>query len=208
MEEPTLATFAARLTQLEHRVRWYRRLSLGLAGALLVGASLAAQPTPATVPLLRATRLEIVNAAGHVALAAEAGAGGGSLRLWSQTGQGGIGAYATEFGGRVEVSDNQGKEIFSAGTQSGTRLPGIWERERRTVVQQQRDQTQQQQALSQTTRQLRTLEQQSSGQGEIPRLALVVEQQRRDLDQQRRDIDQQRRLIEAVERQLRSLERR
>ena len=185
-----------------------RRLTLGLGLLLIVGVSLAAQTSPATSPVIRTTRLEVVDDTGRVVFTAEARKGGGSLQVWNQNGKVGVGTYVTEAGGRIEVLTPDGRELFSAGPQSGTALPGLWEREHRTVEQQRRDLSQQHQELSQTVRQQRTVEQQVRSGGDTTRLELMVEQQRRDIDQQRRDIDQQRRLLDALERQLRSLERR
>ena len=185
-----------------------RCLALGLGALLIVGVSLAAQTPPATPTVLRTTRLEVVDAAGRVVVTAEAQKGGGALRVWNQSGKVGVGTYVTEAGGRVEVLTPDGREIFSTGPHSDTALPGLWERERRTVEQQRRDLSQQQQELSQTMRQQRAVEQQARSGGDTTRLEQMVEQQRRDIDQQRREIDQQRRLIDALERQVRSLERR
>jgi hypothetical protein len=150
----------------------------------------------------------VVDEAGQVVLTAEALQGGGALRVWSTKGKPGFGAYATDRGGRVEVLDHEGKEIFSAGTPGGAELPGLWERQRRTLDQQQRALDQQRQEITRMGRQLSALEPRDRPGSELERLERTVEQQRRELDQLRRELDQQRRQSDAVERQLRFLERR
>lgn len=181
-----LTDMAERTAALEHRVRSDRRWLLGLGLSILAALSIAAQTAPSAPTVVRATRLEVVDAAGHVVFTVS----------------------ASEKGGRLEVLNHEGQETFSAGIRQDTGLPGLWERQLRTFEQQQRAFDQQRQTLTQVGHQLYALEQQSrrGGEADLPRRE--IEQQRRDLDQQRRDLDQQRRQLDALERQLRSLERR
>jgi hypothetical protein len=204
----TPTAIAERLAPLERHVRRYRRLSLGLGLLMLIGVCMAAQTPPDTSPVLRATRLEIVDDAGRVVFSAEAQKGGGMIRVLTQAGKAGVVVAATDLGGRLEVLNREGQEMFSVGTQSGTTLSGLWERERRATEQQRRELDQLRQDLVQTTRQLRTFEPPARSGSDGGRLEQMVDQQRRDLDQQRRELDQQRRLIDALERQIRYLEHR
>jgi hypothetical protein len=208
MGEQTPQALYERLAILERRLRQYRRLSCGLGLLMLVGVSVAAQTLPATSAVLRTTRLEVVDDAGRVVFAAEAQKGGGVMRILSQAGKPAVVAAATEAGGRLEVLNREGKELFSVGTQSGAALPGLWERERRTVEQLRQELNQQRQDLTQVMRQLRISESPARSGSDAGRFDQTLEQQRRDLDFLRRELDQQRRMIDAVERQVRSLERR
>jgi hypothetical protein len=208
MEEYTPTAIAARLAVLERQVRRYRRLGLGLGLLLLAGVSMASQTSPAPSPVLRTTRLEVVDEAGRVVFAAEAQKGSGAIRLFNQAGKAGVVAAAADLGGHFAVLNREGQEIFSTGAQGGGTPAGLWERERRTLEQQRRELDQLRQELAQATRQLRTLEPPARSSSDGGRLEQLVEQQRRDLDQQRRELDQQRRLIDALERQMRYLEHR
>jgi hypothetical protein len=111
-------------------------------------------------------------------------------------------------GGRLSVLNPAGQEIFSAGLQNARKVPGLWERQQRTLEQQRQELDRQQQAFTQMTHDLQAGEFQRSRSSEVQRLEQTIGQLRRDLDQQRRELDQQRWLIAALERQLSSLQHR
>lgn len=130
-------TFEARLQQLESRLidtrRSLRHTRRWLALAGLAGFSLlvAAAADLATIDVIRAKRLEIVNDTGHVVLAAASDRTGGRIDLWTPEGcnvmrltsneHGGdlalwncqgrsvAGLFATELGGEATIWDNQGE---------------------------------------------------------------------------------------------------
>src|SRR5215471_1472374 len=177
MQEDNLSVIAGRLTVLERRVRWYQRLTLTLGLGLVLAVSLAAQTVPAISDVLRARRLEVVDEAGKV----------------------GVTAYATVSGGRIEVLNNTGRQVFSAGAVQGGKEPvGLWEQTLLTIDRQGRELDQQRRMLEDFGRQLRNLLQARQAAGEHA-------PQSYDMTQLRFDVEQQRRAIEAVDRQLQSL---
>src|SRR5262249_31355937 len=96
---------ASRLAALEYRVRWYQRLTLTLRLGLVLVVCLAAQTVPSIADVLRVRRLEVVDEAGKA----------------------GVTAYTTAAGGRIEVLNNTGQHVFSAGTVQGGPGPvGVW----------------------------------------------------------------------------------
>src|SRR5215510_15089663 len=177
MRDDNLSVIAARLAALEYRVRWYQRLTLTLGLGLILAVSLAAQTVPAASDVLRARRLEVVDEAGKV----------------------GVTAYATASGGRLEVLNNTGRQMFSAGAVQGGKEPvGLWEQTLQAIDRQGRALDQQRRMLEDLGRQLRNLSQARQAAGDHA-------PQSYDMTQLRFDVEQQRRAIEAVDRQLQSL---
>ena len=177
MGDDNLSVIASRLAFLECQVRWYQRLTLALALGLVLGVSLAARTMPAVSDVLQARRLEVVDEAGKV----------------------GVTVYATAGGGRIEVLNNAGQHVFSAGTiQGGKESLGLWEQTLRTADRQGHELDQQRRMLEDLGRQLQKLSQARQTAGDPA-------PQSYDLTQLRFDIEQQRRALEAVDRQLQSL---
>ena len=177
MRDDNLSVIAARLAVLEGQVRWYQRLTLALALGLVLGVSLAARTMPAVSDVPQARRLEVVDEAGKV----------------------GVTAYATAGGGRLEVFNNAGQHVFSAGTVQGGKEPvGLWEQTLRTVDRQGRELDQQRRMLDDFGRQLQKLSPARQTAGDHA-------PQSHDMTQLRFDIEQQRRALETVDRQLQSL---
>ena len=168
---------ASRLAALEYRVRWYQRLTLTLGLGLVLVVCLAAQTVPSIADVLRVRRLEVVDEAGKA----------------------GVTAYTTAAGGRIEVLNNTGQHVFSAGTvQGGPEPVGLWEQTRWSIDRQGHELDQQRRMLEDLSRQLRGLSQSRQATGE--RVS-----QSYDMTQLRLDVEQQRRALEAVDRQLQSL---
>ena len=177
MQENSLSILESRLSTLEHRVRWYQRLTLVLGLALVLGVSLAARTMPSVSDVLQVRRLEIVDEAGKV----------------------GVTTYATAAGGRIEVLNNAGRQVFSAGNVQGGKEPvGLWEQMLQTIDRQGRELVQQRRMLDDLGRQLQNL-------SPSRQTAAEREPQARDLAQLRFDVEQQRRALDAVDRQLQSL---
>ena len=177
MQDASLASISARLTVLERRVRWYQRLTLALGLALVCGISLAARAVPAVTDVLQVRRLEVMDEAGKV----------------------GFTAYATAVGGRIEVLNHAGRQVFSAGAVQGGKEPvGLWEQTLQTIDRQGRELDQQRRMLEDLGRQLRALPQSRQASGS-------VESQSQDLARLRQDVEQQRLALNNVDRQLQSL---
>jgi len=177
MRDDNLSGSAGRLAVLERRVRWYQRLTLALGLGLLLGVSLAARTAPSVSEVFQVRRLEVVDEAGKV----------------------GFTAYATAVGGRIEVLNNAGRLVFSAGTVQGGKEPvGLWEQTLQTIDRQGRELDQQHRRLDDLGRQLQNLAQARQAAGDHA-------PQSYDMTQLRFDVEQQRRAIEAVDRQLQSL---
>jgi hypothetical protein len=177
MQEAHLAIISTRLTVLERRVRWYQRLMLALGLALVLGVSLAARTVPSSEDMLQARRVEVVDEAGKV----------------------GFTAYATAVGGRIEVLNHTGRQVFSAGAVQGAKEPvGLWEQTLQTIEQQGRELDQQRRTLEDLGRQLRALPQSRQATGS-------VESQSQDMARLRQDVEQQRLTLNNVDRQLQSL---
>src|SRR5262245_30412342 len=118
MQDANLAIISTRLTVLERRVRWYQRLTLTLGFTMVLGVSLAARTVPSVSDVLQARRLEVVDEAGTVGLA----------------------AYASAVGGRIEVLNHTGRQVFSAGAVQGAKEPvGLWEQTLQTIERQGRE---------------------------------------------------------------------
>lgn len=187
MGHDTLSVIAARLAVLECRVRWYQRLMFALGLALVLGVSLAARTAPAISDGLQTRRLEVVDAAGKV----------------------GVTAYATAGGGRLEVLNNAGQQVFSAGTVQGGKEPlGLWEQTLRTIDRQGRELDQQRRMLDDLGRQFQKLSQARQPAGDHTPQSYDMTQLRFDVEQQRRAIESVDRQLQALTHQLRSLERR
>jgi hypothetical protein len=177
MQDANLALISARLTVLERRVRWYQRLTLALGLALVLGVSLAARSVPSVADALQARRLEVVDEAGKV----------------------GFTAYATAVGGRIEIVNHTGQQVFSAGAVQGAKEPvGLWEQTLQNIDRQRRDLDQQRRMLEDLGRQLRALPQSRRATGSM-------EPQNQDLARLRQDVEQQRLALNNVDRQLQSL---
>ena len=177
MREDTSAIMNARLTTLEHRVRCYQRLTLALGLILVIGISLGAVPLPPVADVLQARRFEVVDETGRVMVA----------------------AYATAVGGRLEVVNNMGKQVFSAGSVQGAKEPvGLWEQTLQTTERQGSELDRQRRMLEDLGRQIQHLAQSRQAAGERA-------PQSYDMTQLRFDVEQQRRALEAVDRQLQSL---
>jgi hypothetical protein len=187
MRDDNLAIIGARLTVLERRVRWNQRLTLALGLVLVIGVSLAARTVPSGADVLQARRLEVVDEAGKV----------------------GFTAYATAGGGRIEVLNNTGRQIFSAGTIQGGKEPvGLWEQTLQTIDRQGRELDQQRRMLEDLGRQLHRLPQSRQTAGELEPQSREIAQLRQDIELQRRAIDTVDRQLQSLVYQLRSLERR
>lgn len=177
MQHTSLAVMAQRLAALEHRIRWYQRLTLALGLTLVLGVSLAARTVPSGSDVLQTRRLEVVD----------------------ETGKVGVTAYATAAGGRFEVLNNAGRLVFSAGSVLGGYEPvGLWEQTLQTLERRKREQEQQRHQLDDLERQLQRL---------LPGRQTAGERawSSHDLTQLRFEVEQQRRAINAVDRQLQSL---
>jgi hypothetical protein len=187
MWDDHLSVVDRRLAALECRVRWYRRLTLALGLGLLLGVSLAARTVPSVADVLQTRRLEVVDEAGKV----------------------GVTAYATAAGGRIEVLNNAGQQVFSAGTVQGGKEPvGLWEQTLRTIDRQGRELDQQRRILEDLGRQMRTFSQARQTTGDHAPQSYEMTQLRFDVEQQRRAIEAVDRQLQSLTYQLRSLERR
>lgn len=177
MRDNNLLAMETRLAALERRVRGYQRLTLALVVVLVLGVSLAARTVPAVSEALQVKRLEVVDESGKV----------------------GFAAYATAVGGRIEVLNSAGRQVFSAGAVQGGKEPvGLWEQTLQSINRQGNALDQQRRMLDDLGRQLRNLPQTRQAPGDR-------EPQSRNIDQLRFDVDQQRRALDAVDRQLQSL---
>jgi len=177
MRENNLAIMRARLTILERRMRRYQCLTLALGLILVMGFSLAARGAPSVADVLQARRIEVVDEAGRVAVA----------------------AYATAVGGRLEVFSNIGRQVFSAGSLQGAKEPvGLWEQTLQTIDRQGRELDQHRRMLEDLSRQFRNLPQ-------ARQTTSGLESQSQEFARMRQDLEQQRRALDAVERQLQSL---
>jgi hypothetical protein len=194
----------ARLATLERRLRWSHRLLLALCLLLLLSVSLASQPQPSVMPVLRTQRLEVVDAAGQVLLIAEGGAGGGALTLQNAAGKRGVYTAASMRGGLLEVFDAAGQALFSVGLTAGG-LEGRWEQTLRTVTHHSQELDRQRRLVDDLTQKRQALRQPSRSAGDSD---LQADQLRRDVDQQQRDLDRLTRQVESLARQLQMLERR
>jgi hypothetical protein len=184
MQDDNLSVIDSRLAALEYRVRWYRRLTFALGLGLLLGVSLAARTVPSVADVLQTRRLEVVDEAGKV----------------------GVAVYATAVGGRIEVLNNAGRQVFSAGAVQGDKEPvGLWEQTLRTIDRQGRELDQQRRMLEDLGRQLHNLLQARQTTGDHAPQSSGNAPQSYDITQLRFDVEQQRRAIEAVDRQLQSL---
>lgn len=208
MENKHLAVIADRLGTLERRIRLYHRLALGVGLVMIAAACIAARHVASNPTMIRAARLEIVNASGQVVLSAGSDAEGGTLRLWTHDGELRLGAYATGKGGRLEVLQQEGYELFSAGTHRETGLQGLWERHRHNFDQNTQD-------TNRLKQEMRTLESQLRPLAQPSRPDISSAQQQRDIDrlemelnQQRRALDQQRSRLERLDQQLHRIDRR
>ena len=177
MQHDNRSVLEARLAALERRVQWYQRLALALGLTLVLAISLAARTLPSGGEVLQVRRLEVVDEAGKV----------------------GFTAYATAVGGRIEVYNDVGRQVFSAGAVQGGQEPaGLWDRTLQSIDRQGREVDQQRRMLEDVGRQLRNLPPLRQGAGDS-------ESQHRDMAQLRFDVEQQRRALENVDRQLQSL---
>ena len=187
MREDTSAIMNARLTMLERRVRCYQRLTLALGLVLVIGISLGAVPLPPVADVLQARRFEVVDETGRVVVA----------------------AYATAVGGRLEVVNNMGKQVFSAGSVQGAKEPvGLWEQTLQTIDRQGSELDRQRRMLEDVGRQFRNLPQARQTTGGLESQSQEFARLRQDIDQQRRALDTVDRQIQSLGYQLRSLERR
>ena len=194
----------ARLATLERRLWWSHRLLLALGLLLLLSVSLASQPQPSVMTVLRTQRLEVVDTAGQVLLVAEGGAGGGALTLQNAAGKRGIYTAASMSGGLLEVFDAAGQALFSVGLASGG-LEGRWEQTLRIVTRHSQELDRQRRLVDDLTQKRQALRQPSRPAGDSD---LQADRLRRDIDQQQRDLDRLTRQVEALTRQLQMLERR
>ena len=177
MQHDNFSVMEARLAVLERRVYWYQRLMFALGLGLVLGVSLAARTIPSGGDVLQTRRLDVLDEAGNV----------------------GFTAYATAVGGRIEVFNNTGRQVFSAGAVQGGQEPaGLWDRTLQSIDRQGREVDQQRRMLEDVGRQLRNLPPLRQGAGDS-------ESQHRDMAQLRFDVEQQRRALENVDRQLQSL---
>ena len=121
------------------------------------------------------------------------------IEVVDEAGKAGFTAYATAVGGRLEVLNNTGRQVFSAGTVQGGKEPvGLWEQTLQTIDRQGRELDQQRRTLDDLGRQLHRLPQSRQTAGGL-------EPQSQDIAQLRHDVEQQRRALDAVDRQLQSL---
>lgn len=210
MEAEENQALAARVVTLERRLRLYQCLGMGLGVVLLLGVSIAARPEAVSPDVIRATRLEIVDAAGRVVLQAgvHEDQSGGTLRLWDRAGQLMIGAYATKRGGRLEVVDPAGQETFSAGAQPGSDFPGLWERQLQAFERQRSDMERQSQEIGRLERQVHRREIRPSIVGADAQQERELNRQGRELDRQSRDIQRLAHELSTLSHRLRSVERR
>ena len=210
MEVEEKQAMAARVKILERQLRLYQRLVMGLGVVLLLGVGIAARPEALSSDVIRATRLEIVDAAGRVVL--QAGSredqSGGTLRLWDRTGRLAIGAYATPRGGRLEVVDQAGQETFSAGTLPGSDVPGLWERQLQVFERQRNDINRQGQEIGRLERQGRIRETGPSTSGEAAQQERELSRQDRELQRQNRELQRLGRELSNLSHRLRTVERR
>ena len=187
MQADNLAVMNARLAILERRVRCYQRLTLALGLVLVMGSSLAAPDASSVADLLRARRFEVVDEAGKVVVA----------------------AYATAVGGRLEVVNNTGLHVFSAGSVQGAKEPvGLWEQTLQSIGRQGREQDQQRRMLEDLSRQFHNLPQKRQTTGSLESQSQEFARLRQDIEQQRRALDIVDRQLQSLTFQLRSLERR
>src|SRR5919198_4886417 len=164
MREDNLVIMSARLTMLERRVRRYQYLTLALGLVLVIGISLGAVTMPSVADVLQARRVEVVDEAGRVVVA----------------------AYATTVGGRLEVVSNTGRQVFSAGSVQGAKEPvGLWEQTLQTIDRQGRELDQQRRMLEDAGRQSRNTPQARQTTGGLESQSQEFARLRQDVDQQR-----------------------
>lgn len=190
------------------RTRPYRYLLTGVLLGLAVSLGTMVQSVPAERDVVRTGRLEVVDPAGRVVIAADAQANGGVVRLWNDRGTLGLGLYGSDKGGHLRVLNSQGQAVFTAGIAPENDFPTLWERQVHMLERLEQEVDRLRQELRSVNLQSRAPQSQQHLGSTLDRLQQQLGMQRRDLDQQRREIDRQRREINSLERQVRSLERR
>jgi hypothetical protein len=187
MQDNNLSLSTRRLAVLERRVRWYQCLTLALGLGLMLGVSLAARTLPSVSDVLQTRRLEVVD----------------------ETGKVGFTAYTTAGGGRIEVLNNAGRHVFSAGPVQGEKEPGgRWEHTLQSIDRQGRELDQQRRMLDDLGRQFQNLSPARQATGDHTPQSYAMTQLRSDVEQQRRAIEAVDRQLQSLTYQLRSLERR
>jgi chromosome segregation ATPase len=186
----------------------YGHLLIGVMVGLTVGIGVAVQSAPSAPDVVRAARLEVVDAAGRVVFVAGAQANGSVVQLRSSDGEPGLSLYATDKGGHLRVLNRQGQALFTAGLAPQGEVPSLWERQRQKLAQLEQDVRQLRQELQRASRGFHNLPGHDRLGSTLDRLQREFDTQRRDLDQQRRSIDRQRRDIDSLARQVRALDRR
>ena len=113
-----MVSIAQRVDALERKVKWYRCLIVGLLLCAVGGLSMGAGEGEKVADVVRAKRLEIVDAKGTVVFSVDSVAdkpnphggvtGGGRLVLFDSKGQKIISAGSSLFGGTFQINQTRG----------------------------------------------------------------------------------------------------
>ena len=127
--------------------RWRRTASrYRLAAALMLmivlgGAGLAASAGGEIADVIRATRLEIVDAEGNLVLAAGSSHRGGQLDLWDNTGRNSLRLAVNDQGGDMAIWNSQGFNVYGAFATEAGGESSVWNAQGKRVLRTYGDET-------------------------------------------------------------------
>jgi len=167
------------------RVKQPFRLSGGLV--IIAGLTLAAAPTQPVAERLQAHRLEVVNEDGQMVFVVQ----------------------VTEQGGRMELKNNAGAIVFSAGAMpDDAKQAGLWEQTVHEVAALHRDLTRQRQELQLLVRQFQEAERENQRLRRLMQRNIPAATQSHDLTRHERELDNLERRLQQLDSKVNRLERR
>jgi len=167
------------------RVKQLFRLSGGLL--IIAGLTLAAAPTQPVAERLQAYRLEVVNEDGQTIFVVQ----------------------GTKQGGHMEVKNNDGTIVFSAGAMpDDAKQAGLWEQTVHEVAALRRDLTRQRQELQLLTRQFQEGERENQRFRRLMQRDIPAATQSHDLTRHERELDSLERRLQQLDSKVNRLERR
>jgi hypothetical protein len=154
---------------------------------MIAGLTLAAAPTQPVAERRRTERLEVVNEAGRIVFVVR----------------------GTEQGGRMEVKDNAGAIVFSAGAMpDDAKQAGLWEQTVHEVAALRRDLTHQRQEFQLLARQFQEGERENQRLRRLLQRDIPAATQSQDLARHERVLDSLERRIQQLDSKINRLERR